>query len=381
MSDNNIPATWMRGGTSKGVFFLKSDLPEDPDERDSILLKVMGSPDPYGKQIDGLGGATSSTSKIVIISPATKSDCDVNFYFGAVSINKPLIDYSGTCGNLASAVGIFAIEQGLVKPEKDGLIPISVWQENQQQRYVVHTWVKDGKPLYQGDYTIAGVNGSASPVTIEFLLPGLGAAHDVLPTFNPLDVLKVPGFGKIEASLIAAGNPTIFVRAADLDISLCDIEKQLNADSQLAELLESIRCIGAVAMNAAPSPEYAREKQPATPKIALIGEATDFISSHGKVISASDQDLSARILSMGAVHHAFTGTGTIAAGVAAAIPDTIIAQHLGGVLAKSQSLKLGHPGGVIEVSAHVVQDNGCWIAKSASLTRTARTLMKGQVFY
>ncbi|WP_444994803.1 2-methylaconitate cis-trans isomerase PrpF family protein [Aliikangiella sp. IMCC44359] len=381
MTQATIPAVWMRGGTSKGIFFLKEDLPQDPVERDPILLQVLGSPDPYGRQIDGIGGATSSTSKIAIISLSDRDDCDIEFCFGAVSINKPLIDYSGTCGNLSSAVGVFAIEQGLLTPKGDGLMTVYVWQTNLNQRFATQILIKNGIPESTGDYSIAGVIGKASPIRVDFLLPGLAADNSVLPTGNPVDLIKVPNCGDIEVSLIAAGNNTVFVRAKDLKLEFSKLASRLASDSELAELLESIRCLGAVKMNAAPTAEFAREQQPATPKIAIIDEPSEYISSHGKVIATSEQDISARILSMGTIHHAFTGTGTIATGVAACIPGTIISELLPQPLVSEQQLKIAHPGGVIEVGAEVVYRNERWIAERASITRTARTLMKGQVYY
>jgi hypothetical protein len=380
MNKHSIPAVWMRGGTSKGLFFNRKDLPEDDALRDKLLLDVIGSPDPYGKQMDGLGGATSSTSKIVIISESERPDCDVNYCFGHVSITSPVIDYTGNCGNLSSAVGVYAIEQGLVKNITSPVTRVRVWQENLGQVLVVHVSVDEqGNVITSGNTHIAGVTGSGAPVIIDFMTPGGGKNGCVLPTGKTGETLEVADYGDFEVSLVYAGNATVFLHAASLGLSGTELPIEIDQDQALLDKVEDIRCQAAVQMGLAESIDEASAR-PSTPKLAFVSKAQTYLNTQQAEVAESDIDLCARIFSMGKLHHAFTGTGAIATAVAANIPGTIVADCLQTPMKENQVLRIGHSAGTLETSATVSQINGQWIAEKASLTRTARTLMKGEVF-
>lgn len=380
MNKHSIPAVWMRGGTSKGLFFNRKDLPEDDALRDKLLLDVIGSPDPYGKQMDGLGGATSSTSKIVIISESERSDCDVNYCFGHVSITSPVIDYTGNCGNLSSAVGVYAIEQGLVKNITSPVTRVHVWQENLGQVLVVHVSVDEQDNIItSGNTHIAGVTGSGAPVIIDFMTPGGGKNGCVLPTGKTGETLEVADYGDFEVSLVYAGNATVFLHAASLGLSGTELPIEIDQDQALLDKVEDIRCQAAVQMGLAESIDEASAR-PSTPKLAFVSKAQTYLNTQQAEVAESDIDLCARIFSMGKLHHAFTGTGAIATAVAANIPGTIVADCLQTPMKENQVLRIGHSAGTLETSASVSQIDGQWIAEKASLTRTARTLMKGEVF-
>ena len=380
-----IRATYMRGGTSKGVFFNQKDLPAIAQiagsERDKIMLRVIGSPDPYGKQIDGMGNGSSSTSKVVIIGPSDREDCDVDYLFGAVAIDAPVVDWSGNCGNLSSAVGPFAIQEGLVEAGPDGLRMVRIWQANLGKRIIAHVPVKDGQVVELGDFELDGVTFPAAEVQLEFLDPGADEDDDggtMFPTGNFVDTLDVPGFGFIEATLINAGNPTIFVDAKTLGLSGIELQDDVNANPQLLKTLESIRAHATVAMGLAATAQEASEKRPHTPKLAFISGAKTYTASSGRVVSKQAIDITARIMSMGKLHHAMTGTGAIAIAVAGAIPGTIVSLALGG---KSQSrVKFGHPSGTLSVGAEANQDLGDWVITKALMSRSARRLMTGEIW-
>ncbi len=376
-----IPAYWMRGGTSKGLFFLDADLPPAGLERDSLLLAAIGSPDPYGKQIDGVGGATASTSKVVIISPSERHDCDVNYLFGHVPINGDQIDYSGNCGNLASAVGLFAIYQGLARATPAGeRACVRVWQQNLGQMLNIHVPIDaQGEVEVCGDHEIAGVANRAPRVTVDFMSPGDPLTGVVLPTGNPVDYLQIKSLGEIEASLIYAGNATVFIRAEVLGLYGAELPSMLDSNPALLKEIENIRCEAAVVMGLATSPEQAHRERPATPKVAFVSLPQDYTSTAGEQLSADDMDLCARISSMGRMHHAYTGTGAISTAVAAAIPGTIVHECLRADCDQSTGIRIGHSAGSMEVCAEVVQDAGEWKAVRASLQRSARVLMKGEV--
>jgi len=380
MNKHSITAVWMRGGTSKGIFFNRKDLPDDNALRDKLLLDVIGSPDPYGKQIDGLGGATSSTSKIVIISESERSDCDVNYCFGHVSITSPVIDYSGNCGNLSSAVGVYAIEQGLVKNVTSPVTRVHVWQENLEQVLVVHVCVDEqGNVITTGNTHIAGVTGSGAPVIIDFMSPGGGENGCVLPTGKIRESLEVADYGDFEVSLVYAGNATVFVHAASLGLSGTELPTEIDQDQALLVKVEAIRCRAAVQMGLAGSIKEAGAR-PSTPKLAFVSKAQTYLNTQQAEVTESDIDLCARIFSMGKLHHAFTGTGAIATAVAANILGTIVADCLQTPIKENQVLRIGHSAGTLETSASLSQIDGQWVAEKASLTRTARTLMKGEVY-
>lgn len=373
-----IPAVYMRGGTSKGVFFRQADLPDDPVRRDQLLLRVIGSPDPYGKHMDGMGGATSSTSKVVVIGPSSQPECDVDYWFGAVPINGDQIDWSGNCGNLSSAVGPFALFHGMVAhAPTDGVATVRIWQAN--TRTVIHAQVPvaAGQPVEVGDYRMDGVAFPGAEQQLDFLDPAGGAA--LLPTGRVVDELRIPGAAPVAATLLNAGNPTVFVRAADLGLQATELPAAVDADGALMQRLEALRAAGAVAMGLAASPEWATSQRPATPKIAFVAPPQDYVTSKGDVLPGEQIDICARILSMGKTHHAFTGTGAIATAVAAVLPGSIVAE-----MARSgpdgRILRIGHASGVIEVGATVSMQGGHWYAEKAIMRRSARRLMEGWVW-
>lgn len=372
-----IKATWMRGGTSKGLFFQEKNLPTEQTIRDQVLLRAIGSPDPYGKQIDGVGGATSSTSKIVIVSPSTRADCDVDYNFGAVDINQPLIDYSGSCANLISAVGPFAIEEGLV-PAQGELTTVRIWQVNTQKKIIAHVPTQNGQPQSEGTYLMDGVSFSGAPIRLEFLEPGGSPDGSVLPTGNPTDVLDIEGLGTIEATLVYAGNPMVFIRATDLGLTATEQAGDAALTPIIFAHLEKIRAMGAYKMGLVSSPEEATKNRPATPKIAWVAPARAYITSRHTEMPADSVDLCSRILSMGKMHHAYPGTGAIALGVAAAIPGSIIYDML--PCHDLEIIRLGHTAGKLEVNAAVKKEGEKWLAEKAIMLRSARTLMRGEVY-
>jgi probable AcnD-accessory protein PrpF len=380
-----IRACYMRGGTSKGVFFLADDLPQDPVLRDRLLLRVIGSPDAYGKQTDGMGGATSSTSKVVIVWPSVRSNCDVDYLFGQVSVGEPVIDWSGNCGNLTAAVGPFALHQGLVKAGGDGLVGVRIWQANIRKRIVCHVPVRDGQVQEDGDFELDGVTFPAAEIPIHFMDPAGGDGQALFPTGRAVDMLDVPGLGSVKATLITAGNPTVLVHAQALGLTGTEMPAEVNSDAQLLARCEAIRAFGAVAMGLAASAEEATHKRPATPKLAFVSPPAAYLSSAGKAVQASDIDLCVRILSMGVLHHALTGTGAIALAVAAAVPETLARQVIdlarpGTCAFDPAQLRLGHPSGTLRVGAEASFDGQQWQITRAIVSRSARRLMDGQVF-
>lgn len=399
MSLLRIRAAYMRGGTSKGVFFVGADLPADPALRERILLRVMGSPDRYGKQIDGMGGATSSTSKVVLVSPSERADCDVDYLFGQVGIEQPVIDWSGNCGNLSAAVAPFAIARGLVAAADSGLATVRIWQANIGKVIVAHVPVRNGQPEEEGDFELDGVAFAAAPVRLEFLDPGgaepgpegaserasesaagRGPVSDALfPTGKPCDTLDIAGLGPIEATLINAGNPTVFVAASALGLSGREGQADINGDDRLLARFEAIRAQATVAMGLAASADEATRLRPATPKIAFVAAPAPYLAADGRPVQAEDIDLLVRILSMGKLHHAITGTGAIAVAVAAAIPDTLVARTLAAGRAASASVRIGHASGVLEVGAEAERRGDTWRVSRALVTRSARMLMDGVV--
>jgi len=383
MGQLRIPAVYMRGGTSKGVFFRAADLPASAAERDAILLRVVGSPDPYGKQIDGMGAATSSTSKIVILAPSKRPDCDVDYLFGQVAIDRPLVDWSGNCGNLTAAVGPFAISEGWVKAPRDGLAPVRIWQANIAKRIVAHVPVRGGEVVEEGGFVLDGVAFPAAEIRLEFLDPG-GAGEDgdaggaMLPTGRLVDSLEVPGVGPTEATLLTAGNPTVFVAARALGLTGCELAARVNGDPELLARCEAIRAHAAVAMGLAASAREASEKRLHTPKIAFVSPPQSYVASSGKPIAADDIDLTIRMLSMGELHHAVTGTGAVATAVACAIEGTL-PNRMRREAADPLATRIGHASGVLRVGAAVTRANGEWTVERAVMSRSARRLMEGWV--
>ncbi|WP_105190722.1 2-methylaconitate cis-trans isomerase PrpF [Pseudoalteromonas sp. T1lg48] len=376
-----IPATYMRGGTSKGVFFALQDLPAQAQQpgayRDALLLRVIGSPDPYGKHTDGMGGATSSTSKTVILSKSDKADHDVDYLFGQVAIDKPFIDWSGNCGNLTAAVGAFAINNGLVDASRiceNGITEVRIWQANIHKTIIAHVPMRDGLVQELGDFELDGVTFPAAEVKVDFLSPvGDGA---VLPTGNLVDTLVVPGEGELQATFINAGIPTIFVNASELGYTGAELQDDINNDEQALARFERIRAYGAVQMGLIGDIEEAKTRQH-TPKIAMVAPASNYVASSGKAIDKADIDVQIRALSMGKLHHAMMGTAAVAIATAAAIEGTLVNLAAGGVA--RQSLTFGHPSGTLQVGASVNMNAGQVEVHSVSMSRSARRLMEGWV--
>ena len=370
-----IPAVYMRGGTSKGVFFLRDDLPADPAVREKLLLRVIGSPDRYGKQTDGMGGATSSTSKIVILSKSARADSDVDYLFGQVAIDKPLIDWSGNCGNLSTAVGPFAISTGLVDAPQDGSATVRIWQANIQKRIIARVPMQAGEVQELGGFELDGVAFPAAEVKLDFLEPAEGGA--LFPTGRPIDTLDVPGVGKIEATLIDAGNLTIFVDAARLGLKGTELQPDINGNKKILALAEAMRSHGAVAMGLTKTVEEATARRPGTPKIAFVARPAPYTASDGKKVEAADIDLLARIFSMGVLHHAMTGTGAVAIAAAAAVPGTMVSRVA--PVGKDGRVRFGHPSGVLAVGAEASEQAGQWTIQKVMMSRSARRLMEGWV--
>ena len=377
-----VPACYMRGGTSKGVFFKLSDLPEEAQvagqARDNLLLRVIGSPDPYGKHTDGMGGATSSTSKTVILSKSEKADHDVDYLFGQVSIDKPHIDWSGNCGNLTAAVGAFAISNGLVDANKlpqNGIAVINIWQVNIQKTIVAHIPMLNGDVQEIGDFELDGVTFPAAEVKVEFIDPADGDGA-LFPTGNLIDTLEVPDIGSFTVTMINAGIPTIFMQAEQLGYSGCELQGAINNDEQALAKFETIRAFGAKQMGLIDNICEAASRQH-TPKIAFVAPANDYLSSSGKQISKADIDINVRALSMGKLHHAMMGTAAVAIGTAAAISGTLVNQAAGGI--EREEIQFGHPSGTLKVGAIAKLNNGDWQVDSVSMSRSARVLMEGHV--
>jgi len=378
-----IPATYIRGGTSKGVFFRRQDLPEvaqEPGEaRDKILMRVIGSPDPYGQQIDGMGGATSSTSKTVILDKSAEPNHDVDYLFGQVAINKAFVDWSGNCGNLTAAVGAFAISGGLVDPARipeNGICTVRIWQKNIKKTIIAHVPITNGQVQETGDFELDGVTFPAAEVVIEFMDPADGEGS-MFPTGNLVDDLEVPGIGTFKATMINAGIPTIFVNAEDIGYKGTELQKDINSDAAALERFEIMRAYGAVKMGLISDISEAVARQH-TPKIAFVAPATDYEASSGKQISASDIDVCVRALSMGKLHHAMMGTASVAIATAAAVPGTLVNLAAGG--GERDAVTFGHPSGTLRVGAAASeQENGDWTATKAVMSRSARVLMEGWV--
>ena len=377
-----IPATYMRGGTSKGVFFNVLDLPTAAQVpgpfRDALLLRVIGSPDVYGKQIDGMGGATSSTSKVVILSPCTQPNHDVDYLFGQVSVDKAFVDWSGNCGNLSSAVGAFAISSGLVDTchiPDDGMAVVRIWQTNIQKTIIAHIPMVGGQVQETGDFQLDGVTFPAAEIKLEFINPSAADAA-MFPTGNLVDQLLVPNVGNFEVTMINAGIPTIFLTAQALGYSGTELQTDINTDPVALTKLETIRAYGGVRMGLFNHIDEAKTHQH-TPKIAFVAPAKSYTSSSGSFVSADKINLLVRAMSMGQLHHAMMGTAAVAIGTAAAIPNTLVNLAAGGD-ALSQ-VTFGHPSGTLTVGAQAHQEQGQWQATKVSMSRSARVLMEGNI--
>jgi len=377
-----IPATYMRGGTSKGVFFNRDDLPEAARvpgaARDALLLRVIGSPDPYGKQTDGMGGATSSTSKTVILSKSSQPGHDVDYLFGQVSIDKPFVDWSGNCGNLTAAVGSFAIMSGLLEAARiprNGTAVVRIWQANIQKSIIARVPMTDGEVQETGDFELDGVTFPAAEVQVEFIDPADGEGA-IFPTGNLVDDLEVPGVGRFKATMINAGIPTIFLNADDIGYRGTELQPDINGDDKALAMFETIRACGAVRMGLIGSVEQAAGRQH-TPKVAFVAPPAAYTASSGKQIAAEDIDLNVRALSMGLLHHAMMGTAAVAIATAAAIPGTLVNLAAGG--GERNAVRFGHPSGTLRVGAQASRQDGDWAVDKAIMSRSARVLMEGWV--
>ncbi|MCE3285438.1 MAG: prpF [Steroidobacteraceae bacterium] len=377
----------MRGGTSKGVFFRLDDLPERAqgtgEARDRLLLRLIGSPDPYGKHIDGMGGATSSTSKAVILAKSTRHDHDVDYLFGQVSIDTAFVDWSGNCGNLSAAVGPIAISHGLVAPGRvpaNGVCTVRIWQANIGKTIVAHVPMTDGEVQETGDFELDGVTFPAAEVQVEFLDPADEGEGDgrskMFPTGNLVDALEVPGVGTLEATMINAGIPTVFVKAEAIGYSGAELQDAINGDGKALAMFEAIRSYGALRMGLVEHVEQCAKRQH-TPKVAFVAPPKQYVASSGRKIAASDVDLLVRALSMGKLHHAMMGTAAVAIGTAAAIPGTLVNLAAGG--GARHAVRFGHPSGTLRVGAEAQQVNGEWTVTKAIMSRSARVLMEGWV--
>ncbi|MBD9484137.1 2-methylaconitate cis-trans isomerase PrpF [Pseudomonas sp. PDM14] len=380
-----IPATYLRGGTSKGVFFRLQDLPASaqvPGEaRDRLFMRVIGSPDPYSAQIDGMGGATSSTSKCVILSKSSQSDHDVDYLYGQVSIDKAFVDWSGNCGNLSTGAGAFALHAGLVDPSRipeNGVCVVRIWQANIQKTIIAHVPVSNGQVQETGDFELDGVTFPAAEIVLEFLDPSDDGEEggSMFPTGNLVDDLDVPGVGTFKATLITAGIPTVFVNAEDIGYQGTELREDINSDAKALARFEAIRVAGALGMGLIKNAEEALTRQH-TPKVAFVAKARDYKASSGKVVQAGEVDLLVRALSMGKLHHAMMGTAAVAIGTAAAIPGTLVNLAAGG--GEREAVRFGHPSGTLRVGAEASQENGEWVVKKAIMSRSARILMEGWV--
>ncbi|KQV36073.1 2-methylaconitate cis-trans isomerase PrpF [Massilia sp. Root335] len=385
-----IPAVYMRGGTSKGVFFRLQDLPAAAQvpgaARDNLLLRVIGSPDPYGKQIDGMGGATSSTSKTVIVAPGTRPGHDVDYLFGQVAIDKPFVDWSGNCGNLSAAVGSYAIANGFIDPARipdNGIVTVRIWQANIGRTIVAHVPITNGQVQETGDFELDGVTFPAAEVQLEFMDPaaeegdgGKGEKNSMFPTGHLVDDLEVPGVGTLKATMINAGIPTIFVNAADIGYTGTELQDAINGDPKALAMFETIRAYGAMRMGLIAHVEEAALRQH-TPKVAFVAPPAGYTASSGKRVEAGDVDLLVRALSMGKLHHAMMGTAAVAIGTAAAIPGTLVSLAAGG--RAHEAVRFGHPSGTLRVGAEARQEGGNWVVTKAVMSRSSRVLMEGWV--
>lgn len=380
-----IPATYIRGGTSKGVFFRLQDLPEAcqvPGEaRDRLFMRVIGSPDPYAAHIDGMGGATSSTSKCVILSKSSQPGHDVDYLYGQVSIDKAFVDWSGNCGNLSTAAGAFAIHAGLVDPSRipaNGTCVVRIWQANIQKTIIAHVPVTDGQVQETGDFELDGVTFPAAEIVLEFLDPSDDGEEggSMFPTGNLVDELDVPGVGTLKATLITAGIPTVFVNAEDIGYTGTELREAINGDPEALARFEKIRVAGALRMGLIKSPEEALTRQH-TPKVAFVAPPRDYQASSGKTVKADEIDLLVRALSMGKLHHAMMGTAAVAIGTAAAIPGTLVNLAAGG--GERTAVRFGHPSGTLRVGAEARQVDGQWQVTKAIMSRSARIVMEGWV--
>ncbi len=382
-----VAATYLRGGTSKGVFFRVQDLPEACRQpgaaRDALLMRVIGSPDPYAKQIDGMGGATSSTSKTVLIDKSSKPDHDVDYLFGQVSIDKPFVDWSGNCGNLSAAVGPYAVANGFIDAGRipdNGIVIVRIWQANIGKTIISHVPITNGQVQETGDFELDGVTFPAAEVMLEFMDPAADDDDDgggaLFPTGKLVDKLEVPGIGTFDATMINAGIPTIFLNAADIGYQGTELQDDINGDAKALAMFETIRAHGALRMGLITELAQAETRQH-TPKVAFVSPPKAYTASSGKEIGSGDVDLLVRALSMGKLHHAMMGTAAVAIGVAGSIPGTLVNLAAGG--GEREAVRFGHPSGTLRVGAEARMVEGEWKVIKATMSRSARILMEGWV--
>lgn len=379
MKQLRFPAVVMRGGTSKGVFFRGGVLPDDPTLRDRAILASFGSPDPYGKQIDGMGGATSVTSKVVLVGPSAQPDCDVDYFFGQVDVHRPIVDYTGSCGNLSSAVGPFAMEEGLVEGT-DPVTVVRIWQVNTEKRIVAHIPTRDGLPDVEGDFTIDGVPFPGAKIRMEYLDPGGSCTAGLLPTGRALETLDVPEIGEIEVSLVDATNPVVFFRAADLELKGDEVGDAIDGNPDLLRKIELVRSHGSVRMGLSETPEAATRLRPGTPKVAFVAPPADYLTQRGQRVSGSEISLLARIMSMGRLHRSYAVTGGIATAAAALVDGTVVSEVARLAPGRGErELALGNPAGILPIGAQVSRQGEVWTCDKAVVYRTARRLMEGSI--
>lgn len=372
------PAAFMRGGTSKGIFFRGGVLPDDVETRNRIFLRVLGGGDPYGREIDGLGGATSSTSKAVIVSRSERADADVDYLFAQVGVDRAVVDYRGSCGNLLGAVGPFAIEEGLIDAASGGETLVRIWQVNTHKLIVAHVPTEDALPKEEGTFRIAGVPHTGAEIRLDLMDPGGTSTGKLLPTGSSSEVLDVAGVGPVRVTLLDAATPSVFVRARDFGLRGTESAIELNANGALREKLEAVRAAASVRMGLAESLEAATLQRPGTPRIALVTEPQTYTAPDGTTIDRDAIDLVGRAVSMGAFHHAYQGTSSIATAVAAIIPGTLVNEVA--LADPARPVRLGHASGIIEVGVTLTRANGTYHVMKASVSRTARRIMAGTVY-
>jgi 2-methylaconitate isomerase len=372
---NRLPAVFMRGGTSKALMFHQRDLPADRAHWDRLFLIAMGSPDPNGRQLNGMGGGVSSLSKVCVLGPSTRPDADLDYTFAQVLVNEARVDYSGNCGNMSSAVGPFAIEEGIVPP-REGEMCVRIHNTNTRKIINSTFRVKDGRAVIQGDLEIPGVAGTGSPVRLDFLEPGGAVTGKLLPTGNPRDVLDIPGIGRVEASMVDAANPCVFLDAMGLGLKGTEMPDALDANRGLLDRIATIRCHASVRMGIAKTVEEARSRS--MPQIGFVSAPQDAVTLAGEALPAAAADLTVRIISNGQPHRALPLTGSLCTAVAAGIEGTLPNQYARP--GARGTLRLAMPSGVLTVGAEVIREAGAWRAVRGSFYRTQRRLFEGYVY-
>lgn len=370
-----FPAVLYRGGTSKGLFFTAGVLPDNPQERDRVLLRAVGGGDRFGSEIDGVGGATSSTSKAVVVSASKRPGCDLDYLFAQVSVREEVVDWGGSCGNLAAAVGPFAIDEGIVPARKD-LTTLRIWQANTAKEIVTHVTTRDGRVVTEGEFLLAGVPHASAPIRLDFMDPTGSVTGKLFPTGAPLDELEVGG-RRVQVTIVDAANPCAFVRSADVGLSGLEPPAELNSDSETLERLEHLRAEAAVAMGMASDAEEATKRLPALPRIGVVTSPSTYVTSAGEIVGPGDVDIVVRMLSMGRAHHAVPATGGTALAVAARITGTVPNEIVGG--SGRGCVRIGHPSGSISFEATVVREGASWAVPRVTVLRSARRLMEGNV--